>query len=200
MMFLLSFHQYYISTMPHMPFLSSRVFGSSPPTGAAKLQDMFQHCYQHGRRRSSSQSSRRTSGSNENDSLEDSLSSHHSHRLSHMIARRFPKKQEVVQEHEIDFPNELKNLQNKFNSARSETNCATLSRGSVYYHEDYITCEGAIRDMTEAWSLLMDLVDHDAWREDLKARSLDMDIRALIDEFASLPRIDRHMDDSDDDD
>ncbi|KAI8576889.1 hypothetical protein K450DRAFT_254784 [Umbelopsis ramanniana AG] len=177
--------------MPHMPFLSSRVLRNSPP--AAKLQDMFQH----GRRRSSSQSSRRTNGSNENDSLEDS-SSHNSHRLSHIIAKHFPKKQEVVQEHEIDFPTELQKLQEKFESARTETNFATVSQGSVYYHEDYITCEDAIREMTEAWSLLMDLVDRDTWRVDDEAQSLEMDIKALIDVFACLPRIDRHMDDNDD--
>ncbi|KAG2189145.1 hypothetical protein INT44_004287 [Umbelopsis vinacea] len=183
--------------MPHMPFLSSLVFGTSPPT--SKIQDKFQHYYQHGRRRSSSQSSRKTTGSIENDSSEDSApASHNSHRLSNIIAKRFPKKQEVVQEHEIDFPTELKNLQKKFDDAKSETNFATVSLGSVYYHEDYINGEDAIRKMTEAWSLLMDLVDRDTWREDPDACSLETDMKALIDVFASLPRIDRHMDDNDD--
>jgi hypothetical protein len=187
--------------MPHMPFLSSRVFGTSPPTGTAKLHDMIQQYYQHGRRRSSSQSSRRTCGSNEIDSLEDTPSPHHSHhRLSHIIAKHFAKKQEVVQEHEIDFPKELEELRKKFDIAKSETSCATLSLGSVYYHDDYLTCEDAISDMTEAWSMLMDLVDLDTWRDDLDARSIDMDIKALLDEFAALPRIERPIDDEEDDD
>ncbi|CAO3676822.1 unnamed protein product [Umbelopsis ramanniana] len=187
--------------MPHMPFLSSRVFGTSPPSGAIKLQDrIIQHYTQHGRRRSSSQSSRKTCGSNENDSLEDSTTPHQSHRLSHIIAKHFAKKQEVVQEHEIDFPKELEKLREIFDKARSETDCATVSRGSVYYQEDYIDCEKAMREMTEAWSILMDLVDRDTWRENSTAENLDMDIKMLIDDFAGLPRVDLNMDDDEDDD
>lgn len=187
--------------MPHMPFLSSRVFGTSPPSGAIKLQDrIIQHYTQHGRRRSSSQSSRKTCGSNENDSLEDSTTPHQSHRLSHIIAKHFAKKQEVVQEHEIDFPKELEKLREIFDKARSETDCATVSRGSVYYQEDYIDCEKAMREMTEAWSILMDLVDRDTWRENSTAENLDMDIKMLIDDFAGLPRVDLNLDDDEDDD
>lgn len=190
-----TFYNHYNIIMPHMSFLSSRLFGTSPTTGAAKLHDMIQQYYQHGRRRSSSQSSRRTCGSNEIDSLEDSTSHHHHHRLSHIISKHFAKKPTVVHEHEIELPKELEELRKKYNIAKSETSCASVSLGSVYYREDYITCEEAISEMTEAWSLLMDHVDHGTWRGDLDAQALDMEIKALLDDFAALPRIDFDEDD-----
>ncbi|CAM0135367.1 unnamed protein product [Umbelopsis sp. WA50703] len=181
-----------------MPFISSRVFGTSPPTGAAKLHDMIQQYYKHGRRRSSSQSSRRTSSSEIDSSDDSSIPSHNtSHRLSHIIAKHFAKKPEVVHEHQIDFEKELEDLRTKYEIAKSEKYCAALSLGSVYYHEDYPTCEDAIRQMTEAWSLLMDLVDLERWRKDPQAQDLDRNIKILLDEFSALPMLDREHDDDD---
>lgn len=131
------------------------------------------------------------------DSLEDSSSQHH-RRLSHIIAKHFAKKPAVVHEHEINLPKELAELRKKYDIAKSETSCATVSLGSVYYHEDYLTCASAISEMTEAWSLLLDLVDNEKWREDLDAQSLDMEIKTLLEDFATLPRIDRDLDEDDD--
>ncbi|KAG2186435.1 hypothetical protein INT43_002873 [Umbelopsis isabellina] len=185
--------------MPHMPFLQSRVFSTSPPTGAAKLQDKIQQYYKHGRRRSSSQSSRHTS-SIEFDGSDDSSPPAHntSHRLSNIIAKHFAKKPEVVHEHEIDFEEELEKLRAKYNEANEEIRYAELSYNSIYYEQDYMTCETAIRKMTEAWSLLMDLVDLVRWREDPQAQELDKNIKILLDRFAALPMLDRDEDEDDD--
>ncbi|GAB5591702.1 hypothetical protein Unana1_06602 [Umbelopsis nana] len=110
----------------------------------------------------------------------------------------FAKKPAVVHEHEINLPKELAELRKKYDIAKSETSCATVSLGSFYYHEDYLTCASAISEMTEAWSLLLDLVDNEKWREDLDAQSLDMEIKTLLEDFATLPRIDRDLDEDDD--
>lgn len=186
--------------MPHMPFLPSRVFSTSPPTSAAKLQDKIQQYYKNGRRRSSSQSSRRTS-SIEFDGSDDSstpVQNNTSHRLSNAFAKHFAKKPEVVHEHEIDFEQELAKLRAKYNEANGEIRYAILSRDSIYYEQDYTTCETYIREMTEAWSSLMDLVDLGRWREDPEAQDLDMNIKILLEKFAALPMLDRDEDEDDD--